>query len=115
MEENNQDDLYSNEYGSVSQCDVTNRISVRFANTTTSFRIDNFLNFKRLVDGVDIQTMIFDLSDVGDFSIIDAPNANHQFKLTLCEIIHLRQLLDGAKFALYVYEFLDGLLCETAS
>lgn len=108
-------ELYVNNYGAVYQCDRTNRICVHFADTIASFRIDNFLNFKKLVDGVDIHTMIFDLSDDCDHELIDLPNASKKIKLTLCEIIHLRELLEGAKFALYMYDFLAEILYEPAS
>ena len=107
-------ELYVNQHGGVYQCDKTNRICVHFADTVTRFRIDNFLNFKKLVDGVDIHTMIFDLSDACDHELIDLPNASKKIKLTLCEIIHLRELLDGAKFSLYVNEFLAEILHEPA-
>lgn len=105
-------ELYVNDHGGVYQCDKTNRICVHFAGTITRFRIDNFLNFKKLVDGVDIYTMIFDLSDEFDSEVIDLPNASKQIKLTLCEIIHLRELLDGAKFALYVNDVVSEILSE---
>ncbi len=107
-------ELYINQYGGVYQCDKTNRVHVHFAGSVTRFRIDNFLNFKKLVDEVDIHTMIFDLSDEHDYEVIDLPNASRKIKLTICEIIHLRDLLDGAKFALYVHDFVSEILYEPA-
>lgn len=107
-------ELYVNPHGGVYQCDKTNRICVHFAETITRFRIDNFLNFKKLIDDVDIHTMIFDLSDDYDHEVIDLPNASKKIKLTLCEIIHLRELLEGAKFAIYVNDFVSEILYEPA-
>jgi hypothetical protein len=106
-------ELFENEQGGVYQCDKTNRIYVYFANTVAAFRIDNFLNFKRLVDSVDIHNMIYDLSDACDHEVIDLPNASKKIKLTLCEVIHLRELLAGAKFAIYVNDFLNDTFYET--
>lgn len=108
-------ELFENEHGGVYQCDKTYRIYVCFANTVAAFRIDNFLNLKRLVDNVDIHNMIYDLSDACDHEIIDLPNASKKIKLTLCEVIHLRELLEGAKFALYVNEFINETLYEIAA
>lgn len=105
-------ELFENEKGGVYQCDKTNRIYVCFASTVAAFRIDNFLNFKRIVDSVDIYQMIYDLSDACDYEIIDLPNASKKIKLTLCEVIHLRELLEGAKFALYVNDFLSEIFDE---
>lgn len=102
-------ELVENEKGGVYQCDKTNRIYVCYATTVAAFRIDNFLNFKRIVDGVDIHQMIYNLSDDCDYEIIDLPNASKKIKLTLCEIIHLRELLESAKFALYVNSFLSEI------
>ncbi|UTA70318.1 hypothetical protein [Emticicia sp. 21SJ11W-3] len=103
-------ELHKTNKGIVWQCDLTNRIFVEFGGMTTAFKIHNFINFKRLVDGINIIDKLYDLSDEADFDIIEAPNTNHTFTLHLCDLIHLRELLSGAKFALYVNSFLIELL-----
>jgi hypothetical protein len=93
-------ELYQNQIGGTYQCDLTNRIFVTFNGVLTAFRAQDFLLFKRRVDGVDIHEMIFNLDDAYDVEVIESPRREHTFVLTLCELIHLRDLLAGTKFAL---------------
>jgi hypothetical protein len=107
--------LYQNTKGTTWQCDVTNRIFMRFGDSVTAFRVQDFLNFRRKVNSVDIHEMIFNLSDDYDFELIEAPRNNFSSQLTLCEIIQLRDLLDGTKFSLdlnsMLYEVLGVFEC----
>jgi hypothetical protein len=105
-------ELYSSTHGIVFQCDRTHKIIVNFGGSSTSFKIQNFLNFKKMVDSVDIHSMIFNLSDDFDYGLIDAPNADTRYRLTLCEILHLRELLEGARFALYVKQTISEIFEE---
>ena len=110
--ESPREELYKTAKGCVQQCDLTNRILLEFGGVTTSFKVHNFINFKRLIDEVNIIDKLYDLSDEADFDVIEAPNGNYTFTLHLCDIIHLRELLSGAKFALYVNSFLCEVLGE---
>lgn len=110
--ESSQIELYKTSKGQAYQCDLTNRIFLEFGGVTTAFKVHNFINFKRLIDGINIIDKLYDLSDEADFDIIDAPNSNQTFTLHLCDLIHLRELLSGAKFALYVNSFLNEVLGE---
>lgn len=93
-------ELYANEKGITYQCDQTARIVVVFGGSIIAFKINDFLVFKRKVEGVDLHAMIFNTSDEYDFEIIEAPTANLSFKLTLCDLVHLRDLLAGTQFML---------------
>ncbi len=112
MDEQYLTELYSSIHGVVYQCDKTHRIIVHFGGKNTLFRIQNFLSFKKMVDSVDIHSMIFNLSDEFDYGLIDAPDADTRFRLTLCEILHLRELLEGSCFALYVEQTLAEIFEE---
>ncbi|WP_428657825.1 hypothetical protein [Runella sp.] len=101
-------ELYTNSKGATYQCDRSSRITVEFGGYKMAFKINEFLNFKQKVDSVDLHAMIFDLSDESDFEIIEAPQANLSLKLTLCDLVNLRDLLAGAKFMLE----LNSLLYE---
>ncbi len=101
-------ELYTNSKGTTYQCDRSARIMVEFAGYKMAFRINDFLNFKQKVDNVDLHAMIFNLSDEYDFEVIEAPQANLSLKLTLCDLVHLRELLEGTKFMLE----LNSLLYE---
>lgn len=95
-----QTELYTNTKGATYQCDRSARIVVEFGGGMMAFKINDFLNFKRKVDNVDLHAMIFNLSDEYDFEIIETPHANLSLKLTLCDLVHLRDLLAGTKFML---------------
>ncbi|MFY7827929.1 MAG: hypothetical protein ACOVQ4_12430 [Flectobacillus sp.] len=101
-------ELYQNSKGSTYQCDLTNRIHVQFNGMLAIFRIQDFLAFRRKVLSVDIHEMIFNLSDNFDYELVEAPQAQLSWKLTLCEIVQLRDLLDGTKFVL----MLNSMICE---
>jgi hypothetical protein len=92
--------LYANAKGAAYQCDASNRILVQFGDARVAFRINDFLTFKQKVDSVDIHTMIFNTDDAYDLEVIDAPRTDHLFVLNLCDLIALRDLLAGARFAL---------------
>lgn len=110
--ESSQVELYKTNKGQAYQCNLTNRIFLEFGGLTTAFKIHNFLNFKRLIDEINIIDKLYDLSDEADFDIIKAPNSNQTFTLHLCDLIHLRELLSGTRFALYVNSFLNEVLGE---
>ncbi|WP_266365666.1 hypothetical protein [Tellurirhabdus rosea] len=101
-------ELYSNAKGATFQCDRTNRLIVQFGDARIALRVADFVTFKRRVDSVDIHTMLFNLDDAYDVEIISAPRTDHLFVLTLCDLIALRDLLDGTRFVLD----LNSLLCE---
>ena len=105
-------ELYRTNKGQAYQCNLTNRIFLEFGGMTTAFKVHNFINFKRLIDQINIIDKLYDLSDEADFDIVKAPNSNQTFTLHLCDLIHLRELLSGARFALYVNSFLNEVLGE---
>lgn len=105
-------ELYTTSKGSTWQCDLTNKIYLNFKGGILGFKIQDFLSFRRKVQAVDIHEMIFNISDKYDFEIIDFPQNQLSLKLTLCDIVQLRELLDGARFAIEVYSMLHEVLGE---
>ncbi len=105
-----QTELFSNSKGVTYQCDRTARIIVEFGGYIMAFKITDFLYFKRKVDSVDLHAMIFNLSDDYDFEVIEAPQTNLSLKLTLCELVNLRDLLAGTKFMLDLNSMLYELI-----
>lgn len=102
-------ELYKTTKGATFQCDVTDRICLQFGDISASFKVRDFFIFRRTVKTVNIHEMIFNLSDDYDFEWIESPKGGIAQKLTLCEIIQLRELLDGTKFSLE----LNSVLHET--
>ncbi len=83
---------------------------MQFGEMNISFRIQDFLNFRRLVNNIDIKSRLFDLSDESDFEFVEAPQLNINQKLTLCELIQLRELVNGTHFAIELNSLLHTIL-----
>lgn len=103
-------ELYCTSKGVTYQCDLTNRIIVRFMGIDVSLKVKDFAAFRRKVNSVDIQAMLFDLSDDGDAQVLELAASRLSHRLTLCEIIQLRDLLNGTKVALDLRSLLQETL-----
>ncbi len=93
-------ELFQTPKGAAFQCDVTDRIYVRFGDMQADFRIHEFLNFRRAVNSIDIKSKLFNLSDECDFQYLEAPRQTFTRHFSLCELIQIRELVNGAHFAL---------------
>lgn len=102
--------LFETEKGYSYQCDVTNSIIINFADTVSTYKIQDFLIFQRKVNSVDILNMLYDLSDQSDAQLIETTKRNFSRKLTICEIVQLRELLNGTKFTLSLHSMLCDVL-----
>ncbi|KAB7728756.1 hypothetical protein F5984_18185 [Rudanella paleaurantiibacter] len=107
-----QTELYKNERGVTWQCDLTNTIVIDFEPFRIRLRLPDFNTFRRKVNGIDIRAMLFDLSDAADYQVLEAPKAQSAYRLTLCELIQLRDLLNGTRFALELSSLLHETLGE---
>lgn len=107
---NNPNELFSTSKGFSFQCDKSSRIVVNFGEMEAAFRIHDFLNFRRFINKIDIKSKIFDLSDESDYEFVEAPQLNVYQRLTLCELIQLRELVNGTHFALELNSLLHELL-----
>ncbi|KDN55151.1 hypothetical protein [Flavobacterium seoulense] len=100
--------LFETEKGYTYQCDTTDSIVVNFVDTVSSYKVQDFLIFQRKVNSVDIMNMLYDLSDQSDAQLIETTKKNFSRNLTICEIVQLRELLNGTKFTLS----LNSMLCD---
>lgn len=109
------DELFQTSKGISFQCDKTNRIILRFDTFELSLRIQQFQYLRRSLNQIDIKVRLFDLSDESDHLLVEAPMVNFQKRLTLCEIIQLRELVNGTYFALELNSVLHELLTPSPS
>ena len=109
---NNTNELFSTSKGFSFQCDISSKIVVNFGDMQASFRIQDFLGFRRFINKIDIHSKIFDLSDESDYEFVEAPQLNIYQKLTLCELIQLRDLVNGTHFAIELNSLLHELLYQ---
>ena len=107
---NTPNELFSTAKGHSVQCDLTSRIVLHFGEIQASFKIQDFLNFRRFINSIDIHSRIFDLSDESDYEFVEAPQLNIYHKMTLCEVIQLRELVNGTHFAIELNSLLHQLL-----
>lgn len=93
-------ELYSTSLGTVSQCNNQNCYWLEFGGKQTSFRVSDFLAFKKEVDAIDLDAMLKDPSPGADYVILMPLRNPHCFVLDVYDILALRELLDGAKFVI---------------
>ncbi len=105
-------ELYRTAKGTTWQCDLTNRIHLHFGEAEIAFKMRDFSAFQRKIQAVDIHQRLYDLSDECDFELVEAPQQDLSLQLTLCDLIQLRELLDGTKFALRLNTLLHEALGE---
>lgn len=107
---NTPNELFRTVKGFSVQCDLTSKIILHFGEMQATFRIQDFLNFRRFINSIDIHSKIFDLSDESDYEFVEAPQLNIYQKLTLCELIQLRELVNGTHFSIELNSLLHQLL-----
>jgi len=103
-------ELYTTNKGKAFQCDLTNSIVIEFKGHTLRFSVTDFMTFRRRLRAIDIHKMVFDLSDDFDFVNLEHIKSQLILKLTLCDLIQLRDLLDGAKFSLELVSTIHEIL-----
>lgn len=106
-------EIFATDKGVVYQCDQTNRFILSFWGVHTPFTARNFVQFRRLVDSVNIHQMALSTNAADDVEILDLPNSERCYVLTLCEIVHLRELLAGAALMLELNSILRERGCST--
>ena len=109
---NHPNELFSTTKGFSFQCDASSKIVVNFGEMAAAFRIQDFLSFRRFINKIDIHSKIFDLSDESDYEFVEAPQLNIYQKLTLCELIQLRELVNGTHFTIELNSLLHELLYQ---
>lgn len=93
-------EVYRTDKGVVYQCDASNRLILEFWDTHTQLSARDFSQFRRMVETVDVRQMALSTSAADDVEILAPPRSERCYVLTLCEIIQLRELLQGAKLML---------------
>ncbi|UOX34459.1 hypothetical protein LXD69_02865 [Flavobacterium sediminilitoris] len=106
------DILFKSKNGYSYQCDITNSIVINFGGITSKYKVQDFLIFQRKVNSVNILDMLYDLSDTCDFKLIEATQKKFSRNLTICEIVQLRELLNGTKFTLVLNSMLNEVLSD---
>ena len=88
-------ELFRTSKGVVFQDDKRGRFMLEFLGRTTNFKVQEFLHFKKSVDQINLEDLI--LNDLPDLQIIHHRNTDQLFVVTLCDLVSLKELLNGAK------------------
>ena len=105
-------EVFRTDRGVVYQCDASNRIILAFWDTYTQFSARDFAQFRRMVETVDIRQMALSTASAYDVEILTPPRSERCYVLTLCEIVHLHELLNGAKLMLELNTMLRECGCS---
>ncbi len=100
-------EVFSTDKGSVYQCDKSARIIVEFGGLQSAFKIQAFMNLKKVIDRIDLNLMIQSIETAHDIEIVSLPQSQSCYVLTLCDVVHLRELLAGAKVMLELNSILQ--------
>lgn len=107
-------EVFRTDKGVVYQCDASNRLILEFWNTHTQLSARDFAQFRRLVETVDVRQMALSTLAAHDVEILAPPHSERCYVLTLCEIIQLRELLQGAKLMLELNSMLRECGCSSS-
>ncbi|WP_338872567.1 hypothetical protein WBJ53_28290 [Spirosoma sp. SC4-14] len=107
-------EVFRTDKGVVYQCDTTNRLILEFWDTHTALSARDFTYFRRMVETIDVRQMALSTDAAYDVEILTPPRSERCYVLTLCEIVHLRELLAGAKLMLELNTILRECGCSVA-
>ena len=104
-------EIFRTDKGVVYQCDASYRLILEFWDTHTLFSARDFARFRRMVETIDIRQMALSTAAADDVEILAIPQTERCYVLTLCEVVHLRELLNGAKVMLELNSMLRECGC----
>ena len=90
-------EIFRTEFGAVFQCNRYNVYWIEFAGGFSSFTFNDFFHLKQSVEAIDLQAMAEDPSRFADVVVLMPHRSDRCFVLTLTDVIHFRELLQGAK------------------
>ncbi|MEM9983294.1 MAG: DUF6686 family protein [Bacteroidota bacterium] len=104
------EEIFSTAHGSMYQCSHTYRYRLHFKGLVYTFKVNDFQQLKRTLDRVDVMAMLHNPDSSCDLEIITPPQSDRCYVLTLCDIIHLKELLAGTKVMLSLNSILKERL-----
>lgn len=83
---------------------------MHFKEYTWRFTLSDFLIFRKNIHAVDLRELLFNLSDECDFVSLHHARLASAVTLTLCDLIQLRELVDGTRFSLELVSLIHEVL-----
>lgn len=107
-------EVFRTERGAVYQCDANRCLILEFWDTHTVLSARDFSAFRRMVQTVDLRQMALSTDSAHDVEILTPPRSERCYVLTLCEVVHLRELLNGTQWMLELNSMLRECGCAPA-
>lgn len=93
-------EVYSTPSGCVYQCDKQFCFYIEFGGQVSRFNLPCFFSLKRLVDSIDLDSMILNPEKSADVEIINPCGSERIFVLTVREAIEFKDLMSGTRVML---------------
>ena len=115
MRQSNQlKEIFSTENGHVYQCDTKRCFVIDFAGSMSEFKFPCFFSLKKLIDGIDLESMVLNPHKSSDFEIISPCGSERCYVLTLTQLLEFKELLAGARVMLQLNSILHERLYRIA-
>ncbi len=88
-------EIFKTEKGAVYQSDTARCFWLEFKGQRNAYKINQLKHLMRRVKHINLAEMASNPHNAFDLEIIYSPTQGHCWVLTLCEIIQLRNLLEG--------------------
>lgn len=92
------EEIFRTDHGAVLQCSNKNCYWLDFAGDCTSFKVADFIQFRRQVEEINIDEMMSDPSPRADYTILMPFRSQRCFVLSARDVLNLKELMQGAKF-----------------
>ncbi|WP_028297415.1 hypothetical protein [Olivibacter sitiensis] len=106
------EEVYRTKDGAVLQCNNKNCFWLEFAGNHTAFRVQDFLQFKKTVDQIDLEDMLIDSSRASDYTLLMPFRTQRCFLLDVTQLLALKEILQGAMFMLELNSLLKACLTD---
>jgi hypothetical protein len=107
-------EIFSTPAGSVYQSDKENCFYLDFHNKKARFSIVCLFRLKKIIDKIDVESMMMDAKRSSDVEIVSLCACEHVYVLSVTEVIALKELLQGTKVMIELNSILRERLYRVA-
>ncbi|GAA4780356.1 hypothetical protein GCM10023231_04190 [Olivibacter ginsenosidimutans] len=104
------EEVFRTVHGAVLQCSNKNCYWLEFMGDCTPFKVADFIQFKKQIEEIDLDSLLNDPSPRADYTILMPFRSQRCFVLTLNELLNLREIMEGAKFMMELPGFIKDCL-----
>ncbi|GAB2544852.1 hypothetical protein [Rufibacter soli] len=90
-------ELFRTAHGAVYQCNRYHCYFVEFAGSVSPFKVSDFLDLKQHVEAINVAEMAKNPDRASDVHVFMPYRSERCFVLTLTDVLHFQELLQGAR------------------